>query len=70
MPHEFVVLVHGEIKQYHNYEDIPERFDNVIKFVPEIPDGPHTHDDHNEIEMWNEKLKELMIRETNGNNFA
>jgi len=70
MPHEFVILVHGEIKHYHNYEDIPERFDNVIKFVPEIPDGPHNHDEHTEIEMWNKKLKELMRRETNGNNFA
>jgi hypothetical protein len=70
MAHEFVILVDGKIKHYHNYEDIPERFDNVIKFVPEIPDGPHTHDEHAEIEVWNEKLKMLMERETNGNNFA
>jgi len=70
MAHEFVILVNGEIKHFENYEDIPQVFDNVIKFVPEIPPGPHTHDEHDEMSLWNEKLKELMKRETNGNNFA
>jgi|688.fasta_scaffold1726842_2 hypothetical protein len=70
MTHEFVILVNGELKTYHNYDDIPEKFDNVISFIPEIPPGPHTHDEHDEMSLWNEKLKELMKRETNGNNFA
>jgi len=70
MPHEFVILIDDKLKIYHHFDDIPEKFDNLIKFVPEIPDGPHTHDEHTEIEVWNEKLKELMKRETNGNNFT
>lgn len=70
MSHEFVVLVEGNLKTYNCFDDIPEKFDNLIKFVPKIPDGPHTHEEHTEIEMWNERLKELMTRETNGNNFA
>lgn len=70
MPHEFVILIDDKLKTYHHFDDIPEKFDNLIKFVPEIPDGPHTHEEHTEIEVWNEKLKELMKRETNGNNFT
>jgi hypothetical protein len=70
MAHEFVILIDGKIKHYENYEDIPQVFDNVIKFVPEISPGPHTHDEHDEMSLWNEKLKELMKRETNGNDFT
>jgi len=58
--------LNGELKTYTKYEDIPERFDNVIRFIPEIPEPPHTHEQHEEIDSWNERLQELMKRETNG----
>jgi len=61
--HKFVILIGSMLHTYENYEDIPESFDNVIEFKPCIPDGPHTHDQHDEIESWNDKLKELMKRE-------
>lgn len=67
MAHEFVVLLNGELKTYNNFEDIPEKFDNVIKFLPEIPKPPHTEHQHEEMDVWNDKLKELISRETNGN---
>ena len=63
MAHEFVILVKGELKTYTRYEDIPDDFDNVIKFAPEISEGPHTHDEHDEISLWNEKLQQLMEKE-------
>lgn len=63
MAHEFVLLVNGELKTYYNYEDIPEEFDNVIKFLPEMPSSPHTHDEHDEMSLWNEKLQQLMEKE-------
>ena len=63
MPHEFVILRNGILENYDKYEDIPKSFDNVIKFLPEIPPGPHTHEQHEEIDSWNDKLKELMKRE-------
>jgi hypothetical protein len=66
MAHEFLILLNGELVTYTKYEDIPETFDNLIRFVPEIPEPPHTHDQHEEIDSWNYKLKELMKRETNG----
>ena len=64
MGHKFVILKNGILETYTKYEDIPESFDNVIEFLPEIPPGPHTHEDHEEIDSWNDKLKELMKRET------
>lgn len=62
--HEFVILKDGILKTYNKYEDIPEKFDNLIKFLPVIPSEPHTEEQHEEIETWNEKLKKLMERET------
>jgi hypothetical protein len=56
-------MVNGELKTYTKFEDIPENFDHVIEFVPEIPDGPHTHEQHEEIEKWNARLQELIAKE-------
>jgi len=64
MSHLFVILKDGILYEYDKYEDIPDSFDNVIKFMPEIPDGPHTHEQHDEIDKWNHRLQELMKRET------
>lgn len=64
MNHEFVILLNGVLVTYDKYEDIPESFDNLIRFVPVIPPEPHTEEQHREIESWNDKFKELMKRET------
>jgi hypothetical protein len=64
MSHKFVILLDGKLVTYNKYEDIPNSFDNLISFLPEIPEGPHNEEQHNEIESWNEKLKELLNRET------
>jgi len=63
MSHEFVILVNGELQTYTNYDDIPEVFDNVIKFMPEIPSPPHTEEQHEEIDSWNDKFQRLMEKE-------
>ena len=63
--HEFVIILNGELKTYSNYEDIPEQFDNLIKFKPTIPEPPHEEHQHDEIGEWNQKLQELMKREKN-----
>jgi len=60
MPHEFVVKKNGKLETYTEYEAIPRDFDHVIKFMPEIPEPPHTEEQHEEIETWNEKLQALM----------
>jgi hypothetical protein len=59
MAHEFVLLINGELKTYTEYEDIPEDFDNVIKFLPDVPH------DHDSPDIWSPRLQELIKREKN-----
>jgi hypothetical protein len=66
MKHEFIILRNGKLESYNNFDEIPLSFDNLIKFAPSTPTGPHTHEQHEEIDTWNEKIKILMQRETNG----
>lgn len=61
--HEFVIMIDGKLVTFDRYEDIPEKFENVIKFLPYCPPGPHTEEQHEEIDKWNDKLQELMRRE-------
>jgi hypothetical protein len=62
--HKFTVRIDKEILTYDNYDDIPEKFDNLIAFVPNLPVGPHTQEQHDEIESWMEKFITLRKRET------
>lgn len=59
----FEFIVDGELKTFNDYSQIPNDFDHVIKFIPEIPESPHTDHDHKEIHMWNERLQKLMEKE-------
>ena len=61
--HKFVIMINKELITYSKYEDIPDKFDHVIEFVPEIPDGPHTAEQHDEIEQWNHRLQYLIQKE-------
>lgn len=60
---EFVVLIDGKLHTYTKYEDIPQDFDNLIKFEPIPLEEPHTHEDHEEMNSWNQKLQILMEKE-------
>ena len=60
MSHEFVIIRKGVLETYNEYNKIPLDLDHVIKFVPDIPDGPHTPEQHEEIDSWNEKLQMLL----------
>lgn len=60
----FRILLEGEILTFERYEDIPESFDNLIEFSPEIIPAPHTPEQHKQMESYDDKLKELLSRET------
>lgn len=60
MPHRFVVRVGSELRAYDRYEDIPEEFDHVIEFLPDIPPPPHTAEQHQEIDAWQPRFERLM----------
>lgn len=60
MAHEFVIMKAGVLVTYTCYDDIPNTFDHVIKFLPEIPNEPHTAQQHSEITKWPARLAHLM----------
>jgi len=60
MAHEFVIIRNGNIETYTDYDAIPLDFEHVIKFLPEIPEPPHTEEQHDEIEKWPARLEKLM----------
>lgn len=60
MPHRFVIRTGQQIQVFARYEDIPEEFDHVIEFSPEIPPPPHTPEQHDEIESWLSRFERLM----------
>jgi hypothetical protein len=61
--HKFTVMIDGNLHTYTQYEDIPEDFDHIIEFIPKIPDGPHTDEQHEEIEQWHKRLQTLIEKE-------
>jgi len=65
---DFQFIVNGELKTYTKYEDIPEEWDHMIKFVFDIPPEPHTEEEHKEIEEWNNRFKKLMEKERASSN--
>jgi hypothetical protein len=63
MAHEFVVKRNGVLETYTEYDDIPNDFDHVIKFLPDVPSAPHSEAEHDEIHSWMEKFQALMEKE-------
>ncbi len=53
-------MISGQLHEYTRYEDIPDVFDHVIEFCPEIPPGPHTQAQHDEIDAWVPRFERLM----------
>lgn len=60
MTHRFVIMRNGRLETYTEFEDIPRDFEHVIEFAPEVPPGPHTDQQHDEIDQWNDRLQQLM----------
>ena len=55
------MIMRGNVlSQYDLYEDIPDDFDHVIEFLPEIPPGPHSQEQHEEIDSWHDRFLRLM----------
>ena len=70
---EFKFVVNGELVTFDRYEDIPEEFEHVIKFLPDVPEpegggGNHTDEQHAEMARWNGRLQALMEKERASSN--
>lgn len=46
---EYLVLVDGKVQSFSHWDDLPEKGD-IVKFLPEIPPGPHTEEQHRQID--------------------
>ena len=68
MKGEYVIMVAGELITYTDYDDIPNTFEHVIKFIPDWPEAPHTVEDHELMSVFNDKLQALMERERASSN--
>ena len=65
---EFQFIIKGELVTFDKYENIPDEFEHVIKFIHDLPepegeDGNHTEEQHEELAKWNDRLQELMEKE-------
>ena len=60
---EYTVKIGNKLFDYTNVDDIPEEFDHLIKFVPKEPPEPHTQEDHDYINTFPKKFKEVFARE-------
>jgi len=60
---EFQFIINGELVTFDKYEDVPDEFEHVIKFLPDVIPEPHTEDEHEEMAKWNIRLQELMEKE-------
>ncbi len=58
----FIMRVEGSQKTYTDYADIPSKIEDIILFEPDVPSGPHTPEEHAEIERWQYRLEVLMRR--------
>ena len=60
---QFQFIIGGKLVTFDNWEDVPEEFEHVIKFIPDILSEPHTDEEHEELKQWNIRLQELMEKE-------
>ena len=66
MKGKFKVLIGSEVKRYTDYDDIPHKIDEVIQCLFDMPEPPHTDEEHEEIETYIPKMNELLERSKNG----
>ena len=63
MQGQYVVKIDNKTFEYTDANDIPKKFDHLIKFVPKEPSEPHSQKDHDYINTFPEKFKEVFARE-------
>ena len=65
---EFQFIINGELVTFDKYEDVPDEFEHVIKFLPDVIPEPHTEEEHEEMAQWNTRLQKLMEKERGRSN--
>ena len=60
----FKIRINGEVMRYTEFADIPSQFGAVISYIPDHPEPPHTDEEHALIHTFQDKLQELLQRES------
>ena len=61
---KIVCLVNGKLETYSDIAQVPAAIDNLIEFVPDYIEPPHTEDEHEMMHKIQDIFKQLMSRET------
>ena len=61
-------LENKEFVTFTDWDDIPENFTfkHVIKYLPDPIPEPHTEEEHRILEMYQQRLRDLMEKERAG----
>jgi len=59
----FIVKTGQTLTEYQKISEIPEKFDHLIKFLPNIPPSPHSEHDHEHLNRFTDYLHKLQARE-------
>ena len=59
---EYTVKIGNKLFDYTNVNDIPKEFDHLIKFLPTLPPEPHTPEEHDLIDSFVPKMREIQKR--------
>ena len=60
---KFVIRDEDKLIEFDRCGDLPDTFDHLISFEPNIPPTPHSVNDHEEMSKWTEYLQELVAKE-------
>lgn len=60
---EYLVMINGEVIEFQHWDEIPDTFEHMIKFYPNIPPEPHTPEQHHAIDQIPNIFKQFMEKE-------
>ena len=52
----------GDLQHGTHWDDMPEKMQEVISFIPDYPPEPHTEEQHEQIASFVDRLREMIRR--------
>ena len=52
----------GNLQTATHWDQLPEKMKDLVAFVPDYPEPPHTDEQHQEMETFTERLQEALSR--------
>ena len=61
---KIVCLINGKLETFSSIGLVPDKIDNLIEFIPDFIEPPHSEHDHLIMEQSQSIFKSLLERET------